>query len=265
MVGSAEQTGEDTLDFATGSFSPFIITVTTGDGTANTGFLGETHNREVKITNISGDIYYKNWGTETKPLVFKIEGGVVPESISVISPDQVSSGNASVYKSGYMIFDANPQSGTNLPTNWDYTITDSSGNTVDPTMSIPDPVYVTFSQGSLANAPTGKWAFVFWFRDTTDAAAQRVYLVQYVTIVPKASIKALAPVDGFGDFYYNKCSYDPLEIFITADLDYFDITDEDGKRVVWYDYDSDPKHVHVNTKDYKNKTYLRRCVPDHRL
>ena len=68
-------------------------------------------------------------------------------------------------------------------------------------------------------------------------------------------IKALAPVDGFGDFYYNKCSYDPLEIFITADLHNLTITDSKSKTVVWYDYDADPKHVHVNTKEFPNKTY----------
>ena len=73
--------------------------------------------------------------------------------------------------------------------------------------------YVKFSKDALANAPTGKWAFVFWFRDTTDSGAQRVYMVQYVTIVPEATIKALGPVDEFGDFYFNKCSYDPLEIY----------------------------------------------------
>ena len=256
MVGSAEQTEEGVLGFATGSFSPFIITVTTGHGTANTGSLGETHHKKVTITNVTGDIYVKNWGTATDHnLVFKIEGGVVPESISVIDPDQVSSGNASVYKSGYMIYDKGKVSDLDTTDHWDYVVTDKDGNAVDLTKTIPDPVYVTFSKASLANAPTGKWAFVFWFRDTTDSGAQRVYMVQYVTIVPEAVIKALAPVDGFGDFYYNKCSYDPLEIFITADLDTLSIVDSKGNVVVWYDYNTDPKHVHVNTKDYPNKTY----------
>ena len=259
MVGSAEQTEEGVLGFATGSFSPFIITVSTGNGTANTGSLGETHHRKVTITNVTGDIYVKGSTTDGQNLVFKVEGGVVPESISVIDPDQVSSGNASIYKSGYMIYDSGDFAALDTGTNrWDYVVTDVAGKKIDLTKSetvVPDPYYIRFSKASLANAPTGKWAFVFWFRDTTDSGAQRVYMVQYVTIVPKAVIKALAPVDGFGDFYYNKCSYDPLEIFITADLHKFSIKDSKDKTVVWYDYTKDPKHVYVNTKDYPNKTY----------
>ena len=255
MVGSAEQTGEGVLDFATGSFSPFIITVTSGHGTANTGSLGETHHKKVTITNITGDIYVKGTIGDKQNLIFRIDGGVVPESISVVDPDQVSSGSASVYKSGYMIYDEGTTSVLDTSGHWDYVITDQAGNAVDMTKTIPDPVYVTFSKASLANAPTGKWGFVFWFRDTTDSGAQRVYMVQYVTIVPQAVIKALAPVDGFGDFYYNKCSYDPLEFFITADLHKFSITDSKGKTVVWYDYDTDPKHVHVNTTEFPNKTF----------
>ena len=253
-VGSAEQTEEGVLGFATGSFSPFIVTVTSGHGTANTGSLGETHKRKVTITNVTGDIYVSGSGA-TQPLIFKVEGGVVPESISVVDPDQVSSGSASIFKAGYMIYDKG-----NTPTAWDYSITDKmTGGTAlkldDPKLIVPDPYYITFSNSALANAPTGKWAFVFWFRDTTDSGAQRVYMVQYVTIVPEAVIKALAPVDGFGDFYYNKCSYDPLEIFITADLDNLTITDSKGKTVVWYDYKTDPKHVYVNTEQFPNKTY----------
>ena len=255
MVGSAEQTEEGVLDFATGSFSPFIITVTTGHGTANTGSLGETHHRKVTITNVTGDIYVKGKTDDKQNLIFRIDGGVVPESISVIDPDQVSTGSASVYKSGYMIYDKGATSVLDTNNHYDYVITDKDGKAVDLTKTIPDPVYVTFSKASLANAPTGKWAFVFWFRDTTDSGAQRVYMVQYVTIVPEATIKALAPVDGFGDFYYNKCSYDPLEFFITADLHKFSITDSKGKTVVWYDYDADPKHVHVNTEQFPNKTF----------
>ena len=255
MVGSAEQTEEGVLDFATGSFSPFIITVTTGNGTANTGSLGETHHRKVTITNVTGDIYVKGKTDDKQNLVFKIEGGVVPESISVIDPDQVSTGSASVYKSGYMIYDSGKVSDLDTDKHFDYVVTDKDGNAVNLANAIPDPIYVTFSKASLENAPTGKWAFVFWFRDTTDSGAQRVYMVQYVTIVPQAVIKGLAPVDGFGDFYYNKCSYDPLEIFITADLHKFSITDSKGKTVVWYDYTKDQKHVHVNTTEFPNKTF----------
>ena len=254
MVASAEQTEEGVLDFATGSFSPFIVTVTSGHGTANTGSLGETHKRKVTITNVTGDVYLKGKGA-SQPLIFKVEGGVVPESISVVDPDQVSSGSASIFKAGYMIYDKN-----NTPSEWDYSVTDKmTGGTAlkldDPELIVPDPYYITFSNKALSNAPTGKWAFVFWFRDTTDSGAQRVYMVQYVTIVPDAVIKALAPVDGFGDFYYNKCSYDPLEIFITADLHNLTILDSDLNPVVWYDYGTDPKHVHVNTKEFPNKTY----------
>ena len=257
-VGSAEQNGQDTLDFATGSFSPFIITASSGKGTANTGSTGETHNRKVSITNLTGDVYVKG-GAANERLIFRIDGGVVPESISVVDPDNVSSGNASIYKAGYMIYDNIAATALGTGT-FDYAITtDFAGTTPqvigNPAVPISDPVYVTFNKEALANAPTGKWAFVFWFRDTTDSGAQRVYMVQYVTIVPQAEIKALGPVDEFGDFYFNKCSYDPLEIFITADLDTLSIVDSKGNTVVWYDYNTDPKHVHVNTKDYPNKTF----------
>ena len=257
-VGSAEQNGENTLDFATGSFSPFIITASSGKGTANTGSMGETHNRKVSITNLTGDVYVKG-GKANERLIFRIDGGVVPESISVVDPDNVSSGNASIYKAGYMIYDDIAATSLGTGTH-DYAITkDFAGANPqkigDPSIPISDPVYVTFNKEALANAPTGKWAFVFWFRDTTDSGAQRVYMVQYVTIVPEATIKALGPVDEFGDFYFNKCSYDPLEIFITADLDTLSITDSTGKTVVSYDYTKDPKHVYVNTKEYPNKTF----------
>ena len=257
-VGSAEQNGENTLDFATGSFSPFIITASSGKGTANTGSMGETHNRKVSITNLTGDVYVKG-GKANERLIFRIDGGVVPESISVVDPDNVSSGNASIYKDGYMIYDDIAATSLGTGTH-DYAITkDFAGANPqkigDPSIPISDPVYVTFNKEALANAPTGKWAFVFWFRDTTDSGAQRVYMVQYVTIVPEATIKALGPVDEFGDFYFNKCSYDPLEIFITADLDTLSITDSTGKTVVSYDYTKDPKHVYVNTKEYPNKTF----------
>ena len=58
-VGSAAQSAEDTLDFATGSFSPFVIIASTGNGTAKTGSEGEVHKRSISITNITGDILCK--------------------------------------------------------------------------------------------------------------------------------------------------------------------------------------------------------------
>ena len=262
-VGSAEQTSSATLDFATGSFSPFIITASAGHGTANTGSIGETHNRSVKITNMTGDVYVKGDTTDKKNLVFRIEGGVVPESISVIDPDQVSSGNASIYKAGYMVYDKNLKANLDDSTKtfYDYVITSKPDGTGavpigDPAKPIPDPVYVTFSKAALANAPTGKWAFVFWFRDTTDTGAQRVYMVQYVTIVPKAEIKALFPIDEFGDFVFNKCSYDPLEIYLSAELHALQIKEKaTGKVVASYNWSTDKKHITINTEKFPNKTF----------
>ena len=249
-VGSAEQTGSDTLDFATGSFSPFIITKTTGKGTANTGSKGETHNKVVKITNMTGDIYIKG---EADKLVFRIDGGAIPESISVIDPEYVSSGSAEIYKAGFMLYDDQ-----NDPSTYDYSLTDSMGGTaIDPTAdAVADPVFVTFSKDSLKNAPTGKWAFVFWFRDTTDSGAQRVYMVQYVTIVPKLEMKMLAPMDEFGNYYWNKCDYAPLEFYLSAELDELQMFNSKGDLIVKYNYTSDPRHVRVwdkngsNPKDY---------------
>ena len=255
-VGSASQSAEDTLDFATGSFSPFIITANTGDGTANTGSTGEVHKKVIKITNVTGDIYVKG---QPEKLVFKIEGGAIPESISVIDPDNVSSGNADVYRAGYMIYDEKTVSNLDSTgTFYDYVVTkDAAGTTVaDPSAaSIADPVYVTFSKKALENAPTGKWAFVFWFKDTTDAGSTRVYMVQYITIVPTLEIKAVSPLDEYGDIYFEKCDYEPVEIFLTADLKSFAIKDASGKVVASYDYNTDKKKVYVNTKKFPSKSY----------
>ncbi len=265
-VGSAAQSGENTLDFATGSFSPFIVTASAGHGTANTGSIGETHNRKVTITNMTGDVYVKGDVTGKDRLIFRIDGGVVPESISVIAPENVSSGNASIYKAGYMIYNENAASDLDAAAKWDYTITtDFDGNTKqvigNPAVPISDPVYVTFSKYALANAPTGKWAFVFWFRDTTDTGAQRVYMVQYVTIVPAAEIKpvlgeggnGITP-DGFGGYYFNKCSYNPMEFYLSAELNYLSITDPiSGALAAEYTWPN--KYITVwdkygNSKDY---------------
>ena len=256
-VGSAAQTAEDTLDFATGSFSPFIITASSGDGTANTGSTGEVHKKVIKITNMTGDIYVK--GSADK-LIFRIEGGAIPESISVVDPDYVSSGNAQIYKAGYMIYDAGtvtPSFESGASGYYDYVVTTKEDGSVkaDPTApSISDPVYVIFNKPSLANAPAGKWAFVFWFRDTTDTGAQRVYMVQYVTIVPNLDIKMLANMDEFGNYYWNKCDYEPLEFYLTAELDELMVYNSKGTPVVEYHY-TDPKHVTVKDKYGNNKQY----------
>ncbi len=234
-VGSAAQSAEGTLDFATGSFSPFIITKTTGDGTANTGSDGETHKKTIKITNWSGDIYVKGDVTDTNRLVFEIQGGVIPESISVVDPDYVSSGNAEIYRAGYMLYNDPTLHALDI-NGYDYSFNtkpDGTGTPVNPGAdTIPDPVYVIFNKYGLDNAPKGKWAFVFWFRDTTDTTAQRVYMVQYVTIAPEPVILPVygeggngITKDGFGGYYFNKCSYNPMEFYLTAELDYFSIVD----------------------------------------
>ena len=233
-VGSAEGS-EGTLDFATGSFSPFVITAKTGTGTALTGSQGEVHKKTIKITNLTGDIYIKG---STSGLQFKIEGGATPESISIIDPDNVSSGNLDVFKAGYLIY------GT------DYFL--SNDPATEPNA---DPITVLIYDDAIKDAPNGKWAVVFWFRDTTDSGSTRVYMVQYVTIVPKAEIKALLPTDDWGDYYFNKCSYDPMEFYLTAELDTLSIIEKStGKTVASYDYSSDKKHIKVtvngSTKSY---------------
>lgn len=260
-VGSAEQNGEGILDFATNSFSPFIIAKTTGDGTANTGNSGEVHKKTIKITNMTGDIYVKGDVSDTNRLVFRIEGGAIPESISVVDPDYVSSGNAEIFRAGYMLYN-DPNVHTTLDaTAFDYsfytTPNGAAGTEVDPSAdTIPDPVYVIFNKYGLDNAPKGKWAFVFWFRDTTDTTAQRVYLVQYVTIAPKLEMKMLAPMDEFGNYYWNKCDYAPLEFYMSGELDELQMFNSKGDLIVRYNYGADPRHITVwdkngsNPKDY---------------
>ncbi len=254
-VGSAEQSGEDALNFATASFSPFVAVAKTGNNTYFTGSDGEAHNKSVSIKNLTGDVYVI--GTD-KPLKFEISGGVVPESISIVDPDNVSSGNADIFKAGYLIYG-------NTSGNLDFNLFESDGTTIfDPNANaaltdpkpIPDPLIVQVNTSALKYAPTGKWAVVFWLRDTKNENAQRVYLVQYITIVPKAEVKALAPIDEFGDFYFNKCSYNPLEIYLTAELDYLEIKEKDtGKVVAKYYYATDKKHIEIDTEKFPNKTY----------
>ena len=259
-VGSAAQTAEGVMDFATGSFSPFVFTISTGHGTANTGSLGETHNKSVKITNMTGDILVK--GIATKRLIFKVEGGVVPESISVVAPENVSSGNATIFRAGALLYDKNA-AGALEGDKLDYALTKEYGGTTQLELDkpIPDPYYITISNYALENAPTGKWAFVFWFRDTTDSGSQRVYMVQYVTIVPNVEIKpvlgeggnGITP-DGFGGYYFNKCSYSPMEFYLTAELNYLSITDPiSGAKAAEYTWPN--KYITVwdkygNSKDY---------------
>lgn len=264
-VGSAAQSAEGTLDFATGSFSPFIITKTTGHGTANTGSDGETHKKTIRITNMTGDIYVKGDVTDDERLVFQIEGGAIPESISVVDPDYVSSGNAEIYRAGYMLYN-DPDKHANLDaTGFDYTFNtepDGSGSSVNPGAdTIPDPVYVIFNKYSLDNAPKGKWAFVFWFRDTTDTTAQRVYMVQYVTIAPEAVILPVygeggngITKDGLGGYYFNKCSYSPMEFYLTAELNYLSITDPvSGELAAEYTWPN--KYITVWDKNGNSKDY----------
>lgn len=227
----------DTLDFATGSFSPFVITAKTGDDTVYSGSTGEVHRRSVSIKNLTGDIYVIDSGSD---LTFEISGGAAPESISIIDPDDVSSGNAAVYKAGYLIYKKDKSQ--------DYYF-DGYDPATD--TKIPDPLKVVITKKAIENAPTGKWAIVFWFKDTTDSGSTRVYMVQYVTIVPKKEIKALLPMDEFGNYYFNKCNYDPMEFYLSAELDKLTITNSAGKVVVSYDY-SNPKYIYVSDKNGGN-------------
>ena len=149
-----------------------------------------------------------------------------------------------VYRAGYLIYDDGVKGG-------DYTL---SNNPV--TQPNADPITVTIKDSAIKDAPTGKWAVVFWFKDTTDSGSTRVYMVQYVTIVPEAVIKALLPVDSWGDYYFNKCSYDPMEFFLTAELDQLSIKDlSTGKTVASYDYSSNKKHITVTANNGSTKSY----------
>ena len=239
-VGSA---GEgDTIDFATGSFSPFVITAKTGDNTVYSGSTGEVHKKAVSIKNLTGDIYVIDSGVDLK---FEISGGAAPESISIIDPDDVSSGNAAIYKAGYLIYKKDKSE--------DYYF---DGYDPSTDTKIPDPLNVVITKKAIESAPTGKWAVVFWFKDTTDSGSTRVYMVQYVTIVPKAEIKALLPVDAWGDYYFNKCSYNPMEFFLTAELDKLTLTEKStGKVVASYDYSADKKHITVKANNGSTKSY----------
>ena len=237
-VASAQQQEDSSLAFATGSFSPFVVTAKTGAGTVYSGSTGEAHKKVISIKNTSGDIYVI--GDGSKDLTFEISGGAAPESISIIDPDNVSSGNASVYKAGLLLYD----------TDYKFDGYDPSTDT-----TIPDPLKVIIKGSAIKNAPTGKWAVVFWFKDTTDTGSTRVYMVQYITIVPKVEIRAISPLDEDGNIFFEKCDYDPVEIFLTADLKSFAIKDKEGNMVaVWEEY-KDKDKVKVNTTKYPNKTY----------
>ena len=236
-VGSATQTAEDTLEFATGSFSLYGVVKKPGDdGSTRSGGEGEVHKKVITIKSISGDIYVKQTGGT---FTFEVYGGSAPESVSIVDADSVNSGNINVFRAGYLAYGD------------EYTIDPKP----DETNQTTDPFKVIIKNDAVVNATAGKYAVVFWFKDTDDNGdVTRVYLVQYITIVPKAEIKALLPEDEWGDYYFNKCSYDPMEFYLTAELDELFVSDSSG-NVVIYQYGGDKKKVavtdlHGNTKVY---------------
>ena len=200
---------ENAVSFSVNSLSPFNVVAAGNKDSVYTGADGESHKRKIKITNTSGEIYVKGGSGIT----FSITGGSAPESVSIIDPDNVSSGILDVYKAGYLLWDT------------DYTIDDLKA----------DPMTLTIKDDAVKNAPTGKWAIVFWYKDTTDNGSTRVYMVQYVTIVPKAETVAVSPVDENGNIFVEKCDYDPVEIQVTGDVTALSITKGDGKANVAFD------------------------------
>ena len=237
VASASTAEGSDTMSFSTGTLSPFIVAVSKGPNTPNTGSDGEVHKKTIKITNLSGgDTYIKGSGG----LQFQIEGGAAPESISIIDPDDVSSGNVDVYKAGYLIYDL------------DYTMS----NFIYPPGEISNPinpVTVTIKDAAIMNAPTGKWAVVFWFKDTTSSGSTRVYMVQYVNIVPKLEIKGVGYNydEDTKTFEAEKCDYDSVQVLLTADLESFTIT-AGGVTYASYDRNVSTKKMMVRI-DGKNK------------
>ena len=126
---------------------------------------------------------------------------------------------------------------------------------VDPkTNPNADPCTVTINYNAVKDAPTGKWAVVFWFTDTTDSGATRVYMVQYINIVPKAEIKGVGDNydEDYSTFEVEKCDYDALQVLLTADLDEFQLTGPDGLVYAYYKYDGTKKPkmmIRVNGKE----------------
>jgi len=234
-VSSATQTAEDTMEFATGSFSLYGIVKTPGTtGSTLSGGEAEVHKKVITIKTTSGDIYVKGGSGMT----FEISGGSAPESISIVDSASVSSGNINLFKAGYLAYGD------------EYTISPTPS-----TNQTADPFTVTILDDAVVNATAGKYAVVFWFKDTDENGdVTRVFMVQYVTIVPKVDIKALLPEDEWGDLYFNKCSYDPMEFYLTAELDELEITGPKGK-VVEYHYGTDKKHITVTDLYGNTKTY----------
>lgn len=246
LVASAETPeGSDTMSFSTSSFSPFIIALTKGPGTAVTGSEGEVHKKVIKITNLTGETYIKAIGGGIQ---FRIDGGAVPESVSIIDPDNVSSGNIDVYKAGYLLYGNSIKPG-------DYTLTNAGGAEINPvTQPNTDPCFVTINDAAVADAPTGKWAVVFWFKDSTGSGSTRVYMVQYIYIVPTNGIKGVGYNfdEATQTYEVEKCDYDALEVMLTADLESFTIT-RGGTTYASYDRNVNAKKMMVRI-DGKNRT-----------
>ena len=246
-VNSADAAeGSDTMNFSANSFSPFVIVASTGLGRAKTGSDGEVHRKTITIKNVTGETYIKNNGD----LVFEIYGGAAPESVSIIDPDNVSGGNLAVYQQGYLILD----DGTaprlydyDLGTNFDMT----TGKIVDPTK----PVVVTIYKEALVDAPNGKWAVVFWFKDTANSGdSTRVYMVQYVNIAPQLEIKGVGYNydEDTKTFEAEKCDYDSIQVLLTADLESFTLSG-DGRLYASYDRNVSTKKMMVRI-DGKERT-----------
>ena len=240
VASASADNGSDTMNFSTGSFSPFIIAVKKGEGTANTGSDGEVHKKVIKITNLCGETYVKGSGG----LQFRIEGGAVPESISIIDPDNVSSGNVDVYKAGYLIYGTDPSKGH------DYYFPDVADPEKTPNQ---DPCTVFIFDEAINDAPTGKWAVVFWFKDTTSSGSTRVYMVQYVNIVQGDKIKGVGYNydEETNTYEVEKCDYDALQVLLTDDLLRFTIVGANGITYASYDRELNAKKmwVRINNKD----------------
>ena len=237
-VSSAEKVeGEDAMTFSTTSFSPFVVLKKPGQaGSALNGSTGEAHNRQIKIKNLGSEIYINDGTTD---LLFEITGGMAPSSISIVDPEYANSGDANYYKAGYLLWKD------------DY---DFDFDPLDPTTPTPDPLTVTIKKEALANAPEGKWCVVFWFQDTTKSAITPVYMIQPITIVNKEEIKGVGANydDETNTFYAEKCDYNPIQVFLTADLESFTIT-RGGTTYASYDRNSSTKKMMVRI-DGKNKT-----------
>ena len=163
---------------------------------------------------------------------------MAPSSISIVDPEYANSGDANYYKAGYLLW----------KDDYDFPGYDPL---TDPT---PDPLTVDIFAKALENAPEGKWCVVFWFQDTTKSAITPVYMIQPITIVNKEEIKGVGANydDETNTFYAEKCDYNPIQVFLTADLESFTIT-RGGTTYASYDRNSSTKKMMVRI-DGKNKT-----------